>query len=122
MEATVSLTPTSFPILFGVSDLRLLTEYTQSHCRAQHIMRIIHQYLTFVSISLEEQESLEGHSLYPFSFSAYDQCFLRQSLPAGFGFSNYITCIAIGSCTQIDLPDQPTLSPSLESDYDYDLH
>ncbi len=58
---------------FGVLDLHF-TAYTQKPL--QHIMGLIHHYRTLVSISLEEQESLEGHSLYPFSLLVYDRCFL----------------------------------------------
>ena len=47
---------------------------------------------------------------------------IRHSLPAGYGFCNYIACIMIGHCAQIDVPDQLALNPSLEPDYDYDLH
>ena len=39
-------------------------------------MGLIYHYSTFVSLSIEEQESLEGHSLYPFSLPVYDRHFL----------------------------------------------
>ena len=48
--------------------------------------------------------------------------YIRHSLPAGDVFFHYFTCILIGPWDQIDLPDQLALSPSLESDHDYDLH
>lgn len=61
---------------FGVLDLLFFPEYTRSHCRAQHIMRLINHCWTFVPMKLEELEYLEGHSLHPFSFPASDKCFL----------------------------------------------
>lgn len=85
-------------------------------------MGLIHHYWTFVSIPLEEQESLEGHSLLPFHVQHATDVFIRHSLPAGYGFSHFFGCIVIGLCTQIDLPDQLALNPLLESDYDNDLH
>ena len=103
----------------GVAVL-LFTEYTQSHCMAQHITGVI---WTFISTSLEEQESLEGHSLHPtFTSRIRGKFSLQHSPPVGYGFPCYFTCIVFGLCTRIDLPDQLALSPSLESDYDYDLH
>ena len=57
----------------GVLDLHIVTEYTPKVIAGRHtIMGLIHQYSKFVSLPIEEQESLEGHSLYQFSLPVYD--------------------------------------------------
>lgn len=83
---------------FGVSDLLFFTEYTQSHGMAQHIMGLFH-YWTSVSIPPEEQESLEGPCRSQvatiFTSSTGHMFSIQHSLPAGYGFPNYLGCIAV---------------------------
>ena len=92
---------------FGVLDLLFFTEYTQRHCRAQHIMGLMHHSCDFTSTSLEEQERLDGHSLHLFSLPTYDRRFLFDiHYQQDMDFPTILFCVVIGLCTQIDLPDQ----------------
>lgn len=79
-------------------------------------------YDKFVSISIDEQENLEGHSLHASSLPVHDMTFpfdirYQQEMvyPSTFLHCDYLLYLH-------RLTDQLALSPSMDSNYDYDLH
>ena len=84
-------------------------------------MGLIHH----VSKSIDEWESLEGHSLYASSLPVHDTCFLfdiRYQQDMAFRRSLHVLRLPYPLYYPDRLTDQLALSPSMDTNYDYDLH
>ena len=72
-------------------------------------------------MSIEEQESLEGHSLHSFSLPVHDRRFLFDTRYLQDMVFQVLYLYCDYPLYSNRLTDQLALHPSMESDYDYDL-